>query len=158
MKKMMITALVIGLIAGAMLAPAEAKKKAKRTERSVEVTYQAPGIGATTPGPSAGVCPFADPTTQECIEIAPELGEKYIKVEIADATGQKVAGYISQGDVDGDGISDLYGDFCGGHEAPIKMASPGALVRISFYAGAKTDCAPSTPTTGTITVTFSNLP
>ncbi|MFN2588422.1 MAG: hypothetical protein ABR613_09955 [Actinomycetota bacterium] len=160
MKKAMVVALTAALVAGAFAGPADAgkKRKPKRVERVVEVEYSAPGIGVATPGPSGGICPYADPTTRECIEIPLQLGERYVKVELSDAAGQKVAGFISQGDTTGDGISDLYGDFCGAHPEPIELQSKSAPVRISFYNGAKADCAPSVATTGTITATFSNLP
>ena len=161
MKKAIVVALTAGLVAGAFVGPADAGKKKKkpvRVERVVEVDYAAPGAGVATPAASGGICPFADPTTQTCIEIPLQLGEKYIKVSIADATGQQVAGYIGQGDTDGDGISNLYGDFCGEHPEPIALESASAPVRISFYNGATADCAPSISTTGTITVTLSNLP
>lgn len=161
MKKAIVVALTAGLVAGAFAGPADAGKKKKkpvRVERVVEVDYSAPGAGVASPAASGGICPFADPTTQTCIEIPLQLGEKYIKVSIADATGQKVAGYIGQGDTDGDGISNLYGDFCGEHPEPIALESASAPVRISFYNGATADCAPSISTTGTITVTLSNLP
>jgi hypothetical protein len=161
MRKTLSVLVVLGLVFGAFALPAEAKKKKKkqpRIERVVEIDYQAPGLGVSTPGPGGGICPFADPTTQECIEIAPALEERYIKVEIDDATGMSVAGYISQGDTDGDGIGDLYGDFCGAHEEPIALQAVGAPVRISFYNGTCADGTPSVATTGTITVTFSNKP
>jgi hypothetical protein len=161
MKKAIVVAITAGLIAGAFVGPADAGKKKKkpvRVERVVEVDYAAPGIGVTTPAAAGGICPFADPTTQQCIEIPLQVGEAYVKIEIADAAGQTVAGYISQGDVDGDGISDLYGDFCGAHPEPIELMSASAPVRVSFYNGATADCAPSLATTGTITATFSNLP
>lgn len=160
MKKAIVVAVSVGLLAGALVGPADAKKKKKvvRVERTVEVEYQAPGAGVATPGPSGGVCPFADPTTQECIEIPLQVGELYVKVAIQDAAGQKVIGYISQGDTTGDGISDFYGTFCGAHPEPIELQSTSAPVRINFYNGANANCAPSIVTTGTITVTFSNLP
>jgi hypothetical protein len=148
-----------------MAAPATAKKKKKkkppvRVERVVDISYSAPGAGVSGPAGTAsgGICPFADPTTQQCIEVPLEPGDKYIKVEITDTSGQNVAGYISQGDTDGDGIGNLYGDFCGGHEEFIPLESPSAPVRISFYNGVCADNSPAIATTGTITVTFSNLP
>ena len=164
MKKALIFALVIGLIAGAMAAPATAKKKKKKKpvkiERVVDIAYSAPGAGVSGPAGTAsgGICPLADPTTQQCIEVPLEAGDKYIKVEITDASGQNVAGYISQGDTDGDGISDLYGEFCGAHPEPIALTSSAAPVRISFYNGVCADNSPAIATTGTIKVTFSNLP
>ena len=161
MKRFMIMFMVLGLIAGS-IATAEAAKKRKpkqpvRIERVVDLEYSAPGIGVTTPAASGGACPFADPTTQQCIEIPLQPGETWIKVELTDATGLPPIGYISQGDTDGDGIGNLYGDFCGGHEEAIPMESLNP-VRISFYNGVNPECAPSAATTGTIKVTLSNMP
>ena len=165
MKKTLTVVLMLALIAGAFAAaPAQAKKKKKkapvRTERVVEIEYVMGGIGISSPAASGGICPMTEPGSGECIEV-PVLSaaEKYIKVEIADALPTTIAGFISQGDTDGDGIGDLYGDFCGGHEAPIALEGAGAPVRISFYAGTCADgSGVSFPTTGTITVTFSNMP
>ena len=164
MRKALAVALAAGLLAGAFVGPAEAGKKKKKApvkvERVVEVAYSAPGAGAAGPDGTAsgGICPLSDPTTLECIEIPLNLGEKYVKVEIIDTLGQKVAGYISQGDTDGDGVGNLYGDFCGAHEAPIEMLSESAPVRVSFYNGTCGDGTPSIATAGNIKVTFSNLP
>ena len=163
MKKALIFALVLGLVAGAMAAPATAKKKKKKKpapiERVVDLEYSAPGIGVAGPGGvGGGLCPFSDPTSQQCIEIPLEVGETYIKVEITDATGQNVAGYISQGDTDGDGVGNLYGEFCGAHAEPIALEST-APVRISFYNGVcAADNSPAIATTGTIKVTLTNHP
>ncbi len=164
MKRTISVLLAAGLIIGMFAMPAVAKKKKKpakpvKVERVVELTYQGPGAGVVSPAASGGICPFSDPASQTCIEIFPEAGEKYIKVEMADATGLTVGGFISQGDTTGDGIGDLYGDFCGGHPEPIAMQAEMTAVRISFYEGACADASgPSVVTTGTITVTFSNLP
>lgn len=164
MKKAVVVALTAGLMAGAIVGPAEAGKKKPRVpkpvvkvERVVEVDYQLTGIGVATPARTLGVCPFADASAQKCVEVFPEAGEKYVKIEVKDATGQKQYGFISQGDVDGDGISDGYGTFCGAHTEPVELAAQ-AAVRVSFYPGATADCAPSIATTGTVVYTFSNLP
>jgi hypothetical protein len=161
MKKAIVVAISMGLLAGALVGPADAKKKkprVKKVERVVEVEYTGPGVGVVTPNASGGACPFKDVTTQECIEIPLELGEAYVKIEMADASGQKVAGYISQGDTSGDGIADGFAEFCGGHAEPVQLISTSVPVRVSFYNGATAECAPSVATTGTITATFSNLP
>jgi hypothetical protein len=164
MKKAVVVALTVGLIGGAIVGPAEAGKKKKKpapapvkVERVVEVDYQLTGVGIATPVRTGGVCPFADATSQTCIEVLPEIGEKYVKIEVKDATGQKQYGFISQGDVDGDGISDGYGTFCGAHTEPVELAAS-AAVRVSFYPGATADCAPSIASTGTVVYTFSNIP
>lgn len=161
MKKAVVVALTVGLMGGAIAAPAEAKKKKPKpvkVERVVEVDYQTTGIGVATPARTLGVCPFADAQAQECVEVFPEAGEKYVKIEVKDATGQKQYGFISQGDVDGDGISDGYGTFCGAHTEPVELATASAAVRVSFYPGATASCAPSIASTGTVVYTFSNLP
>ncbi len=154
MKKSLVVMIMVGLIAGAFAAaPADAKKKKKAKPRTVSVEYAAPGIGATVLGAGGGFCPFADPTNFECIEVAPAAGEKFVKVEITDATGGAVAGFISQGDIDGDGVGDGYGEYCRGHANPIPLQAA-APVRVSFYPGTCEDGTPSTPTTGTIKITF----
>lgn len=161
MKRYLILFLVLGLVFSS-IATADAKKKKKKkapvkVERVVELDYAAPGIGVTTPAASGGVCPLADPASQQCIEVPLQVGETFIKVELTDATGLPVMGYISQGDTDGDGIGNLYGDFCGAHAEAIPMESTNP-VRISFYNGVNPDCLPSAATTGSIKVTLSNMP
>lgn len=166
MKKSIAVLLMIGLVAAFAAAPAQAKKKKKKpkapvkVERVVEYEYSLPGIGAAGAG---GFCPFDLEKTQEqqapvCLEFPLEAGELYVKVEVADMTGGSVAGYVSQGDTDGDGVGNLYGDFCTAHSEPIEMLSTTVPLRVSFYPGATPDCAPSTPTQGTIKITFSNMP
>ena len=160
MKKALIFALVIGLIAGSMAAPATAKKKKKKkpvkVERVVEVDYQGPGVGVTSPGGSVGYC-YQFPVSDTCLTMIPEAGEKYIKIEVTDASGTAIAGFISQGDLDGDGLGDLYGEFCGAHAEPIQLEVPGGAFDLSLYDGV-CGTGPSVMTTGTIKVTFSNLP
>jgi len=160
MKKALIIALVLGLLAGAMSAPATAKKKkkkkAKRVERVVEVDYQGPGVGASSPGGSVGYC-YQFPVSDACLTVVPMPGEKYIKIEVTDASGTAIAGFISQGDLDGDGIGDLYGEFCGAHAEPIQLEKPGGAFDLSLYDGV-CGTGPSIMTSGTIKITLSNLP
>ena len=160
MKKPIIAVLILGLVATVAVVPAQAKKKPKRVERIVEIPYTLGGIGVSSPAASGGVCPMTEPGSGTCIEVPVEsVSEKYVKVVIEDTIPTTIAGFISQGDTDGDGISNLYGDFCGGHEAPIPLEGGTAPVRISFYPGVCANAGGvSLPTTGTITVTFSNLP
>ena len=163
MKKTLSTLVIMGLIFGAfMAAPAEAKKKKKkavRTQRVVEIDYTLGNIGAATPAYTGGVC-FVDPTMPaSCKEVPVMASEKYIKVEVQDSSGTTVPGFISQGDTDGDGISDGYGQFCGAHEAPVQLTSPGTAVGVSMYPGTCADASGGgIPTTGTIKVTLSNMP
>jgi hypothetical protein len=162
-KKTVVSFLVLGLVAGALALPAQAKKKPKLVTRTVSIDYKAPGLGVSTSQASGGVCPLdssADPSNQpQCIEVPTGANDKYIQVSVKDTDGLSVAGYISQGDTNGDGVSDLYGDFCGGHPALIPLTAPGVPVRITYYDGTCSDgTTPSVVTAGTITVKFSNLP
>ena len=163
MKRAIAVALALGLLAGAMVAPAEAGRRKKRkppvpvkVERVVEYAYQGPGIGFSTPVASGGYC-YPEPTA--CAVFLPEAGEKYIKIEVVDASGTTIAGSISQGDQDGDGIGDLYGEFCGAHPEPVELAVEGAPFDLSMYSGSCYGTpSPSVMTTGTVKVTFSNMP
>ena len=170
MRKTTSVLIVMALILAAFSIPAEAKKKKKkkkkpvavvevvRTERVVEVAYASPGIGVAggPSGRSAGY-PVNFPEVTE-IPTMPE--EKYMKIEVIDGSGQAVAGFISQGDLDGNGLNDDgYGEFCGAHAAPVEVAAPGTpLLGIYAYNGACPDGTPSIMTSGTIKITFSNLP
>lgn len=152
--------LAFGLVFGAM-ATAEAgkkkKKKMKRVERIVEIDYGNPGIGVAP----VGGYPTGFPEAATEIPTGPD--DLFFKVEVEDSSGQAVWGFLSQGDLDGNGVNDDgYGNFCGAHEETIPVAAPGTpFLGVYAYAG---NCGPSfgmTPsvmTTGTIKVTFSNLP
>ena len=159
-----ITILVsVGLLAGALALPADAAKKKKpkikvpqKVERVVEIAYAEPGIGATVLGRGGGY-PVGFPNSQE-IPIMAE--ERYMKIEVIDESGHAVAGYISQGDVNGNGLNDdLYGDFCGAHAQPLELAAPGSpIVGVYAFNGTCPDGTPSIMTSGTIKITLSNMP
>ena len=163
MKRIVVFMMIVGLVAGSMTV-AEAKKKKKpkpvptpvKVERVVEIAYDHPSIGATVAGLGGGY-PVGFP---ESVEVPTASEETYFKIEIIDDSGQKVAGYIGQGDVNGDGLNnDLYGNFCGAHPEPIPLAAPGSpIVGIYAYSGTCEDGTPSVMTTGTIKITLSNMP
>jgi hypothetical protein len=156
LKKALIFALIIGLIAGSMAAPATAKKKKKkkvvRVERVAESTYDAPAIGAAPP--SVGVC--LNPTNS-CGNIAVGAEEKFVKLTIADATGTPVAFTLGQ-DTDPNtlGTENTIGAFCGDTGEEALAIEPGhPLVVFPWAIGV--ECA-AVATTGTVTATLSNLP
>lgn len=163
MKKAIVSAVVVGLIAGAMVVPAEAGKKKKpvRIEKVVEVPYTGGELGVATPVISGGVC-LNGAEVFTCKSIIPPAGNfPYIKIEVQDATGLTVGGFIAQQDADGDGLQDGYGEFCGAHPETVPLEITGAVIGVSLYAGACDNAgapAPSTPTSGTIVATFSNMP
>lgn len=153
MKKSIVVVLMMGLVAGSMIAaPADAKKKPKKVERKVESVYEAPAIGIAPPG--TGVC-FRP--TNSCGDIATGATEKFVKISIADATGLPVAFHLGQDtDPDSFGTESSLGDFCGdtGKKAiPIEPGLP--LVVFPWAVGA--ECG-SIATQGTVTATLSNLP
>ena len=154
MKKSLVIFLVLGLAALLAAVPAQAKKKTKRIERVVEINYDRPGIGVAP----AGGYPTGFP--EAATEIPTSTQDRYIKIEIEDASGGSVWGFISQGDLDGNGVNDDgYANFCGSQEESQPVAAPGTpILGIYAYAGACDDGTPSTMTTGTIKVTFSNMP
>lgn len=163
MRRFLVLFLVLGLVLGSVATAEGAKKKKKkkkkklvRIERVVEVKYDHPGIGVAP----LGGYPTSFP---ESSEIGTSADDRFLKIEVADQSGQKVWGFISQGDLDGNGVNDDgYATFCGAHEEPVEVAQPGTPI-LGIYAysgtcGASFGGAPSIMTTGTITITFSNLP
>jgi len=159
MKRFLVIALALGLMFGSIATADAGKKKKKKKptkiERVVEYAYNGPGIGISTPVATGGYC-YPDPTA--CASFPLSEGETFVTIEATDQSGQKVGGAISQGDLDGDGIGDLYGEWCGAHSEAVPLANT-APVQISMYVGTcynGTD--PSVITTGTLKITFSNMP
>lgn len=150
----MILGLVVGSITTAEAAKKKKKKKApKKTERTVEGGYDAPPLVI------AGTC--AQSGAIGCVSIATGPKEAFItKATVTDAHGLPVVVGVSantDGQI-GDDVS--YGEFCGELEEPMQI-DPG--VELHFWVGVIADvvsqrCAPGLATTGTISVTLSNLP
>lgn len=154
MRKAIAVALALGLLGGALIAPAEAgkkKRKPKKVEREAQGTYAAPAtvVGNCTQTDGIG-----------CIGILSGPGEKYITATVTDTHGQPVAVTVD-GQTDEDINTDVtYGSFCGETAEPIKI-DPG--VQLVFWIGRADDaaaqaCAPGIGTQGTLDVVFSNLP
>lgn len=155
MKKTIAVALSIGLLAGALVAPAEAAKKKKRTPKKVtrtaEGTYANPAIGIPgVVGTSSAGGAFEFP-----------LGAKegFISIEITDDGGQPVTATLSQDSDPSTASWEIFATICGATEEPLEVL-PGVAVRVSVY----TTPGPEQPTcmgpasSGTIKGTFSNLP
>lgn len=154
MKKILVTAVVIGLVAGSLAAPAVAKKKKpKRVERVVETVYELPATGVGAPVGS-GVCFGA---TNSCGRAAVGAGEKFVKVEITDASGLPVSFDLGQDtDPDAFGTEHDLGQFCGTTgDKPIEIVPGAEILVFPWMIGPS--CA-SVGTTGTVTLTISNLP
>lgn len=152
MKRTLAIALALGLLAGAMVVPAEAgKRKPKKVERTVEGSYDLPPLVLV------GTC--AQTGAIGCVSLMSGAKERFVTAKITDAHGQPVGVSISA-DLDGQfGDDESYGAFCGETEEPIAVP-PGT--ELHFWVGAATDigpdCVPGAATNGTISATFSNLP
>jgi hypothetical protein len=130
-----------------------------RVERTVEIKYNAPNVGVSSPAATGGICQLSTDEPGACVETPTGAEDLYVKITVTDASGQKVAGSISQGDTDGDGVSNIYGQFCGETPEALPLAAPGVPLRVTAYAGTCADgSTPSIMTNGTIKITFSNMP
>ena len=148
MKRFLILFMILGLAFGS-IAAAQAKKTPKRVERTLEGSYGAPFLYFVST--CAGSDGFG------CVSIATGAGEGFLIAKVTDAHGQPVSVSVSaktQNDQLGDEIT--FGRFCGETTSPISF-DPG--VELEFYVGVPdASCSPGTATTGTVSVTLSNLP
>ena len=147
MKKILVAGLAASLVFGS-LASAEAgkKKKPKRIERVEEQTYIAPAYFYWAPsGDNIGGVKFAT---------GPE--DKFVSIEIEDATGMDVSASVGQ-DPEGDGTVSTT-PFCTSTEEPLPI-EPGLEVTVFVFVGPCTQPpGPAVATQGTVIGTFSNLP
>ncbi len=148
MKRSLILLLALGLIAGSV-ASAEAKKRPRRVERTVEGSYgPLPALLETARCDDAS-------GASACVVVETRPTETFLTAKVTDAHGQPV--YV---EVDGDGI-DGPTRFCGETRRPIRF-EPGTTLHFRFepipypWSTWGIDCW--TVSTGSITVTLSNLP
>jgi hypothetical protein len=161
MKKALVLLLIVGLIAGSLLAPAAfAKKKKKkkaappepvRIERVVEFDYECPCTGRLQLGTLTG----GDPNLGGgAIPIGAD--DLYLTAEAVDRSGLDVAVNVNQDD--GTGANKGTGAFCTSTTEPIAL-DPGMEIRL-FIGGPCADdpTTPTAPLGGTVTVTLANMP
>ena len=158
MKKFLVLAVVLGLVAGSLAAPAVAgkkkKKKSARVERVVELAYD---VGSPGVSGAVGLCLAAQVEGTACINTPVGIEEKFVMIEVDDASGLAPAGILAQdSNPDSPGF-EIFADFCGSTDEPIEIPLPGAELRISLYTAPSPTC-PGVTTTGTIKATLSNLP
>lgn len=159
MKRYIVVVLMMGLVAGSMMAaPAEAakkKKKVKRVSRTVEVPYSAPGFGTASAG--AG----CSPALGSCGNIAVGMDDKFGKFTLTDSTGTPTPFSVAQDTEPGDTTNTIetnHGTFCGTTgDKPIALV-PGAEITIFIWAWGDVVCPTGAGTMGTVTAEFSNLP
>lgn len=153
MKKTLVTLLVLGLVAGAMLGSAEAKKKPKKTKRTVEYSYQVPSPAVSG---VAGFCLEGTADGTGCHEVPTAQNEVYVSVAVTDASGQPTNFYLAQDtDTTNTGL-EIFASGCGATDGPVAI-TPGLALRVQVAAVGGPDC-PGAATTGDVTVVLSNLP
>lgn len=156
MKRSILVALVIGLLAAMLVAPMEAgaaKKKKAPKPRVYETTYTCPcGVQANGQGPA-----WRLGTGEGGVQIAVASNEKYLSLELTDDSGLPVFFSINQ-DVDGDGTLYEYenGQACGKTAEPVEL-QPGAAITVFIQSGT-CDGGPGLATGGTLKATLSATP
>ncbi len=150
MKRTIVVALALSLVAGAMTAPAMAKKKKPkkpvRVERVQESRYEMPwGFSLAGTGACSG-CP-SFPNGED---------ETWIKVEVIDDAAPSAEISLSW-DTDGDGIADTGVNVCGATDGFV--AIPGSVSPTAFPSSiGGPECPGSAATSGAIKVTYANMP
>ncbi len=117
--------------------------------RTVVVEYQAPSTAAIVRPTGAAYCASSPAAPAlDCIWLEPERGERWVRLEIADATGMPIPAYIAYGD---DAVADWV-PFCG--SSGPSPAFETMTVWLAYPAPDHGLCH-GTATTGTVTATFS---
>ena len=146
MKRAFAVVLSLGLLAGAMIAPADAAKKKKKPAPpfTMEVRYENPAIGTAGAGLSLGGPALATNATHV-----------YVSIEIVDDVSPTAYGDFSW-DTDGDGIADTGITVCGKTEEPVEIPANTAMTGFMWLAPSPF-CAGAS-TAGTVKATFSATP
>lgn len=160
MKRFLILFMILGLIVGSVATAEAEQARRKRVERTVEGSY------ATQFVPFSGLVIPGGPCAQEraigCITIQTNAKEKFLTANVTDAHGQPVLVTVDSWDPYTQASID-YGSFCGETEKPIRFR-PGVELRFApgywdpYLPTAWASCPPGFGTTGTVSVTLSNLP
>lgn len=147
MKRYVAALLTIGLMAGLLALPAEARKKKKPTVRVLELSYSQPAIGV---GGVGGSCPAG-----ACPPIGVSMNETYAVIQVVDDLSP--TGYISLSyDSNGDGIEELGNgpDVCGSTPEAVALQPGTSYTAWPWVAGA--GCPGASSTSGTIKVFLSS--
>lgn len=155
MKKILVLALVLGLVASSLGAPAMAKKKKKkkkpvRVERVVEFEYNCPCTGriqiGTLTDDGSNIGGGGVPTGAE---------DLYLHAVAKDDSGRPIA--VSFNQIGASGMNEAMGEMCEKTEEAIPVTGPGVDINV-FVDGLDPGCGAPSGLGGTITMTFSNLP
>jgi hypothetical protein len=158
MGRWIVATLVLILVLSALGANAGAqkrneKKTPKRSERVVEAPYDLPGL--ISPSSPASLCH----TGYSCPQIPTATTERFVRIEIEDATGTATAFFLGQNtDPDSPALEEDYGTFCGSTgKKPIRLEALGAPLVVVPLVFGDVVCPGAVGTTGTVKATLSNL-
>ena len=140
-RRIVVSVLALTTLIALQMQPASGRAR----PREVVSRYAAP-----TPGFTA-FCYIEGAPGVGCVRVTPRKGERFVYVEIADASGTATQGFVNQ-DWNGDGSSDIDGLICGRTEEPIRV-KPEVPIHIYVLAHLP-DCPDSYGTTGTVTTVF----
>lgn len=150
--------LLFAVLVGMLAAPADAaKRKPKRVTREVAVTYTLPFLGSPSTG---GGCFTVGPVGNDCPRFVITKRERWVTMEVDDASGTPTAFEIRQADPDGELLTSTYmgGPFCGSSgPLPVRL-TPGLEVIVYVYSYGDFVCPGAVATTGTVSAVFSNAP
>jgi hypothetical protein len=153
MKRFVPILVVLGMLVGGNLPVAQARIHGERTESGTYAGVSWPLLPDEYQGFRVnGWIARCDQTAGVgCVRFEPSGQDRYATIDIADASGRPIGYYAYQymnGHVRG------YGRACGAisHTFPVKV---GYYLEIYVLPSGGGPCAPSVPTTGTVTVTFS---
>lgn len=132
--------LVASLLLAALALPAQARVSGK--SRTASGTYAAASIMAYNCAETEGL---------GCVRFTPKAGERFIHVEVQDATGMPVYAYVNQ-DANGDGYSDIDGAICGRTRYPLRIV-PHVPVHV-FVLPSYSFCPGAVATRGTVEATL----
>ena len=152
MKRTWLVCLALALLAGALVAPAQAaKEKRKKTTRRVVAPYDNPtlGLASGTGGAACLPCPTFDVSAKDM----------WVKMVIEDDVSPAPAAFgIRQSRPDGSCCDEVAGPFCGSTgRRPVRI-SPGLDVLVYVFASGDIACPGALGTTGIVRATFSNAP
>ena len=150
MKRTWLICLVLALLAGALVVPADAAKEDPTLTRRAVATYDNPTLGMASGTGGAACLP--------CPSFAVSSKDRWVKVEVVDdASPAPVAFAIRQETVDGRCCDHVAGPFCGSTgEEPVALTR-GLEVYVFVFAFGDVACPGGLATTGTVTAEFSKL-
>ncbi|MGH2806753.1 MAG: hypothetical protein ACRDKT_05700 [Actinomycetota bacterium] len=139
----------------ALVAPVAEAAEKKRHERRFEDTYASPAQIVEVPDVGGSyVCSSggSGPTRNlGCVEIPIKPTERFLELEIVDASGLPAPAWVAQ-----EGTH-AGGPVCGSTDKPMRIA-PGVAILLWMYPYMASPLCPGISTTGTVTATLSDLP